>query len=139
MGTASRPAKVLVRLVLEVVGLRTLVHLIPIGMTQACPNLNDGRPAFRWSAVLCRVMVEGYVCDLILDIRSPAMGLARGTGALHGMRVRPATWACHHADLNGPDTSCTQRGRAEGASRDLQASRQGSDGQPQRPPRTCAA
>jgi hypothetical protein len=28
------------------------------------------------------------------------MDLARRTGALRGMRVRPATWACHHADLN---------------------------------------
>jgi hypothetical protein len=28
------------------------------------------------------------------------MGLPGGTGALRGMRVRPATWACHHADLN---------------------------------------
>jgi hypothetical protein len=27
------------------------------------------------------------------------MGLARGYGALRGMKVRPATWACH-ADLN---------------------------------------
>jgi hypothetical protein len=28
------------------------------------------------------------------------MGLALGTGALRGMKVRAATWACHHADLN---------------------------------------
>jgi hypothetical protein len=28
------------------------------------------------------------------------MGLPGGTGALRGMSVRPATWACHHADLN---------------------------------------
>ena len=43
----------------------------------------------------------GVVCQVMVDVRSPAMGLARGTGALRGMKVRPATWACHHADLNG--------------------------------------
>jgi hypothetical protein len=47
----------------------------------------------------CQVMLDRCVPP-DLDIRSPAMDLARRTGALRGMRVRPATWACHHADLN---------------------------------------
>ena len=69
MGTASRPVKSLVRLVLGLVGFGPSVHVIPNRMIQACPNPNDGRPAFP--------LVRGRFVGL--------PGLEPGTSSLSGI------------------------------------------------------